>query len=313
MKKWIALLLAAVTALGMFAGCSGSGSDTDEDDFDVSSFWADITPGTFDDATGALAEILESGVLTVALSPDFAPMEFVDTSKSGQDQYVGFDPMLAQYLAYYFGVELEIQAMGFETCQTAVYTANVPMAISGFSVTPERAEQYELSDYYYAGENETEQVILVLESNAEKYTSFADLAGLDVGAQVASLQMNLLTAQIPDANPVTVADLGTGVLMLQNGEIEALCVAKGNATAIMASNSGLAIMEEQFEVSEEAENNVILITKGETDLLDAVNEALAKAYAAGIYGEMYAYAQELAGLETAEEITIEEETLAAEE
>ena len=33
----------------------------------------------------------EKDVLKVAISPDFAPMEFVDATKSGQDSYVGFD------------------------------------------------------------------------------------------------------------------------------------------------------------------------------------------------------------------------------
>ncbi len=47
----------------------------------------------------ALEKIKAEGVLTVALSPDFSPMEFVDSSKTGQDQYVGFDVTLAKYLA----------------------------------------------------------------------------------------------------------------------------------------------------------------------------------------------------------------------
>ena len=47
----------------------------------------------------AKVKTVNSGVLTVALSPDFAPMEFVDTSKTGQDQYVGFDVFLAKFLA----------------------------------------------------------------------------------------------------------------------------------------------------------------------------------------------------------------------
>ena len=45
--------------------------------------------------------IKKAGVLTVALSPDFSPMEFVDSSKEGQDAYVGFDVSLAKYLAEY--------------------------------------------------------------------------------------------------------------------------------------------------------------------------------------------------------------------
>ena len=43
-----------------------------------------------------------------------------------------------------------------EASQTAVYTGSVPMSISGYSWTEEREENYEISDYYYAGENEPE-------------------------------------------------------------------------------------------------------------------------------------------------------------
>ena len=54
----------------------------------------------------ALNSIKKSGVLTVALSPDFSPMEFVDSSKEGQESYVGFDVSLAKYLAEELGVQL---------------------------------------------------------------------------------------------------------------------------------------------------------------------------------------------------------------
>ena len=47
-------------------------------------------------------------------------MEFVDASKSGQDQYVGFDVSLAKYIAEYIGVDLSIEAMNFDACQTAL-------------------------------------------------------------------------------------------------------------------------------------------------------------------------------------------------
>ena len=41
--------------------------------------------------------------LTVAMSPDFAPMEFYDTAKSGNDAIVGFDVLLATYIAKELG------------------------------------------------------------------------------------------------------------------------------------------------------------------------------------------------------------------
>lgn len=254
----------------------------------------------------ALEKIKAEGVLYVALSPDFAPMEFVDASKSGQDQYVGFDVSLAKYLAEYLSVDLVIEPLSFDACQTAVYTGSVPMSISGFSWTEERAENYELSDEYIAGENETEQVILIKAEDAEKYTTAEDFNGLDVGAQIASLQMDYLTAQIPEANPITIGDINTGILELKSGNIVGLAVAKGNGESIMASNPDFVICDWQFDVSAESENNVIMITKGETELLAVVNEALAQAKAEGLYGPWYEEAKALALSDSATEVTMED-------
>ena len=289
MKKMIALLLALVLALSL-AACGNNPANTDE---------PQNTPAN------ALEKIKADGVLSVALSPDFSPMEFVDSSKTGQEQFVGFDVMLAQYIAESLGVELVIEPMSFDACQSAVYTASVPMSISGYSWTEERAENYELSDYYYAGDNETEQVLLIRAADAAKYTKAEDFNGLDVGAQNASLQMQLVTEQLADANPIAIGDITVGVMELKSGNIEALAVAKGNADMIIDANPDLMICEFQFEVKAEYEANVILITKGETELLEAVNAALAKAYAEGMYGPWYEAAVELGKSENATELTLE--------
>ena len=295
MKK-ISKLVCIIMCIAMVAALCACGSS-------ASTPSASDAPAS--EPQNALEKIKAEGVLTVALSPDFSPMEFVDASKSGQDQYVGFDVSLAKYIAEYIGVDLSIEAMNFDACQTAVYTASVPMAISGFSWTEERAENYNISDYYYAGDNETEQVLLIRSADADKYKAAEDFAGLDVGAQNASLQMQLVTEQLTDANPITIGDIGTGVLELQNGNIEALAVAKGNASMIISSNPDLAICSWEFDVKAEYEANVVLVTKGEDELLAVVNEALAKAYADGLYGEWYNAAVELAKSENATEVSVD--------
>ena len=269
MKKIIALLLAVLLVMCCFAGCAKK----------------------------------QAATMTVAISPDFAPMEFVDTSKSGQDQYVGFDVTLAKYIASEMGRTLVIKPMSFDACQAAVQTGNVDMSISGFSVTAERAENYNLSDYYYAGDNETEQAIITIKENEGKWTKAEDFAGKTVGAQTASLQMNLCNEQLPDSvNIKEFSDIGTAVEALRNGNIDALAVAKGNGDAILANNDALAFTGFEFEVSEEAENNVILLKKGNDELTKQVNEILAKALAAGLYGPWYEEAKKLAGIETAAEV-----------
>ena len=254
-------------------------------------------------------DIKAAGVLTVALSPDFSPMEFVDSSKEGQDAYVGFDVTLAKYIAEYFGVELDIQAMSFDACQTAVAMGAVDMSISGFAATPVRAENFELSDPYFTEDDTTGQVLLVKAENAEKYTTAEAFDGVEIGAQNASLQLDLVTSQLPNAKPYIIGEIGVGVLELQSGNIEAFAVAEANGIQIIANNTDLVIAPWQFEY--EDEGNVILIQKGNTALLEAVNAALAEAYAAQVYSGWYAEALELAAGESALEVTIEDAEEAA--
>ena len=310
-KPFVKVLSLALAALMLFALCACGTAETPAAGPTAAPAAAPASEAPAEteapaESQGVLDQIKADGVLYVTLSPDFAPMEFVESSKDGQEQYVGFDVTLAKYIADYIGVDLVIEPMSFDACQTAVYTGSVPMSISGYSWTEERSENYEISDYYYAGDNETEQVILIKKTDADKYTSAEDFSGVDVGAQNASLQMNLLTSQLPDANPITIGDLGVGVLELQNGSIEALAVAKGNAEMIIDSNPNLMICPWEFEVAAEYEANVILITKGETALLNVVNEALAKAYADGLYGTWYEDAVALAKSENAAEVSVED-------
>ena len=298
MKKLFAMLLALVMTMGLMA-CGAQPTATNDTDGDAAGDDAAVT-----EPANALEKIKADGVLTVALSPDFSPMEFVDSSKTGQEQYVGFDITLAKYIAENLGVELVIEPMGFDASQTAVYTGSVPMSISGYSWTEERAQNYELSDYYYAGENETRQALLIKKENADKYASPEDLAGQDVGAQNASLQMQLVTEQLADANPVAIGDITVGVMELKSGNIEALAVAYGNAEMIVDANPDLVICTWEFDVKAEYSANVIMMQKGETELLDAVNAILAQAKEANLYDGWYKDAVELGKSENAQELTL---------
>lgn len=267
MKKMIAVALVLVLALSALAGCSG-------------------TQG-------------EKKVLTVATSPDFAPMAFVstDANATGNDKFVGFDMMLAAYLAEEMDMELEIKAMSFDACQTAVGLGSVDMAISGFSWKEDRAENYNLSDYYWAGDNEDEQILITLAGNEGKYDSVEKLAGVKVGVQTASLQQSLAEEQLTESQIVVVSDLTTALMQMRNGDFDVMAVAGGNADAMMVNNTDIIKTGFNFEVDPKYTGNVILMTKGDDELTATVNELLAKAEAAGKYDEWYAIAQETAGIQ----------------
>ena len=270
MKKFIAMLMALTILLSLAACGAGSGSG---DEIKT------VTPGK----------------LTVALSPDFAPMEFVDPTKEGQDMYVGFDVSLSKFIAEELGLELVIMPMSFDACQTAVYAGTVDMSISGFSWTEEREQNYNMSDYYHAGDNEDEQVLITLASNGDKFATAEGLKGAKIGAQNASLQQSLTTEQLPDSELVIFTDIGTGVLQLKNGDFDCIAVADGNADAIIASNPEIALSGFKFFVDEKYTGNVILLQKGADELTDAVNNILSKAEQ--YYDKWYEDAKATAGID----------------
>ena len=261
MKKRFAIILCLFLCLSLLCGCGSS---------------ADPNP------------------LRVAMSPDYSPMEFVDPSRSGQDQFVGFDVSLAKFIAAEMGLELEIVPMSFDACQTAVTMGQVDMAISGFSWLPDREEKYNLSDTYHAGENESNQVLLTIPANLDQCANVESLTGLKVGAQTASLQEWLVQQQIPGATVVPYGDIATGIMQLKKGDFVAMAVAEGNADAIIASNPELCKAEFRFVLTSDLLDNLILMQKGDDALTATVNEILAKAKAAGHYEIWYAEALELA-------------------
>lgn len=274
MKKLISAALVLAMVLS-FAGCSSSKKET----------------------------------LKVATSPDFAPMEFVDSGKKGQESYVGFDITLAKYIAEGLGKELEIVPMSFDACQVAVEVGSVDMSISGFSWTAKRAENYNMSDYYYAGDNETEQTIVTTKANEGKFTSAADFSGKKIAAQTASLQLDLCKEQLPaDCEIVEVGDLTTAFLQLQNGDFDGIAVAVGQAKVFISNNAETtALSGFNFEVDPKSVGNVVLMPKGADELTAKVNEILAKAYNEGLYEKWYADALELSGVETAQEVSYDDD------
>lgn len=277
MKKMKKLFCAALAAAMLMATMSGCGSSQNR-----------------------LEKILESGKLVLATSPDFAPLEFEDLS-SGEAQYVGSDIELAKYIAEKLGVELEISAMDFSAVQAAIPSGQADIAISGFAKTEERAQNMELSTPFNITEDGG-QTVLVAKGQGANYTAAEDFSGLQIGAQNGSLQYNLVSSQLPDdVEIVPVGSLNDGVLMLETGKIDALASDLSNAELLLESHDGIETTDFMFEYS--SEGNVAAVKKGETELIEAVNEIIDEVNELGLYEQWKDEATELAkslGLEVNE-------------
>ena len=303
-KKSLVLLLAfCMIFTFMLGACGGGGSDESADgggDVDVAAAYNNY-----------LAEIGEpenpDGQLVVATSPDFAPMEFVDLSREGDDQYVGFDILLAKSLAVALNKELVIKPMSFDAVMAAVQTGSVDVGLSGFSWTEERAENYFLTRWYKAGENESEQTVITTKANEGKFSSVEDFAGYKVGAQVGSLQKILVETNLTESEMVLYDNLNDACTALLTGKIDALAVAVGNGESFISANpDDLVQCDFLFEIDELYKNNVCLVNKDNAELGEQINAVLEEQEATGIWDSWYEACQLLAEIKTIDELGYDE-------
>ncbi len=311
LKKYLVLLLGIIMIFSM-AACGGGSNESEEANSEETTEAEETS-----DVAAAYNKILEEieaeagetdGQLTVATSPDFAPMEFVDLARKDDAQYVGFDILLAKDIANKLGKELVIKPMSFDAVQAAVQTGSVDMGISGFSWTEERSENYSLTRWYKAGENETEQTVITTRDNDGKLTTADSYKGLKVGAQGGSLQKIMVETQLPDAELVLYENLNDACTALLTGKIDALAVATGNGEAFISANPDDLVMTGfEFEVDDLYKNNVVMINKDNTELCEQVNAILDQEEADGVWNGWYEASQLLAEIKTVDELGYDDE------
>lgn len=270
MKKLIAILLSALMLMSMFAGCVA-----DEP----------AAPGnnTYNIQT------VKEGYLTVITSPDYAPYEFYALDEAGNPSLAGFDMALAQYIADYLGLTLEVVPMDFNGIMGEMAAGTADLAIAGLSPDPAREDAMAFSDMYYEGK----QAFITTKANASKFTDLASTnkSEYQIAAQTGTIQNELATQYSPDAQLVNLVKATDIIAELVSGKIDGAYVEWDVAVAYSANYPELQIV---CEVPYDAEGNVIGVKKGNADLLKYVNEALNKCVDEGTFAQYVAKALEQA-------------------
>lgn len=313
--RWIVAAAAAVVTAGILSGCQAVGAaptiaadeglmTEDAPGADNGAEGSDKGQGTEAESTKAgekknrLEQILERGYLEVATEPYFAPNEFIDPSKQGDEQYVGSDIELAHLIADELGVELRIVPLEFSAVQTGVTEGKYDMAISALAYTPARAEAMELSNGYRFDNEAIQYGLMVRDEDLEDIKSAQDLADRVVVCQSGSLQEMFAKDQISACRELKRVSATTdGFLMVQEGKADAVVTEKTTAQLYIDANSGCkmsVVPDFSFAVDESTEGTRIGMPKGETELRDRINEILADVVESGIYDQWYLEYQDYA-------------------
>lgn len=294
MKKVLAIMFALTLLVSLLAGCGSTASDS-QDAAVESTPAADAAAedtASEEKAEGWWKEELTTvtdGVLTVATSPDFAPYEFYAIDEEGNAQLAGFDMALAQYIADYMGLTLEVVPMDFDGVLAEVTAGNVDLGMAGLSPDPDRMEAMDFSDIYYQGG----QSLVTVQANKDKWASLEELndSSLTIGAQLGSIQYDLAMENTPDADVVQLAKVTDVVSELLGGKLDAGYIETVVAESYAKNYPDLYIA---FDVPYEVEGSSIGVVKGNEALMAGVNEAIAAALADGSLDTFVAEANELA-------------------
>lgn len=150
-KRLFALAALLLSAVLVFAGCSSGGSNS----------------------TDPLAD----GKLDVAMDDTYVPMEYRDNNNN----LVGFDVDLSEALAKQMGVKAEIHCVAWDGIFTGLTSNQYDVIISTTSITPERKENYQVSDPYMSN-----GIVIVgrKDYGDSAAKTFQELEGKTVGVQI---------------------------------------------------------------------------------------------------------------------------------
>lgn len=217
-----------------------------------------------------------SGTLTVCSDVPYPPFEdFDETSESG---FKGFDIDIVQAIADGLELELAVKDSSFDALQSgqALNAAQCDIAASAMTITEERKAALDFSDGYY----DSQQSLLVAEDS--DIASIEDLDGVKVGVQQGTTGKAYAEENATGAELVSFPSDAEMFQAIKAGQVEALL--QDLPVNINHQDQGGFSVVETYSTDE---SYGLAMKKGNTALVEAVNEQLSEMRDDGTYDEIY--------------------------
>lgn len=294
------LALAAVFALAAVAtGCSGQEKEAETQAAASSQAGAGAegeTAGSADAKSDLEAtryeNILSSGVLKIGTEGTYKPFTYHDEN----NELCGYDVEVGKMIGDKLGVKTEFSEITWEGLLTSLDTGTVDLVLNQVGVTPEREEKYDFSDPYLYS-----YIALITLDDNEEITDWESAEGKKTSLNVSSNYAGIAEQYGMD---ITASDtFSKDIELLLAGRTD--CVINNT----IAFNDFLTQKPDTpikiVAVQETPDTVAIPIPKGNEDLLEAVNQAIAELREDGTLTEL---SEKYLGKDFSREMTLEELT-----
>jgi polar amino acid transport system substrate-binding protein len=221
-------------------------------------------------------QTVSSGTLTVCSDVPYPPFEdFDDTSESG---FKGFDIDIVQAIADGLDLELAVKDSSFDALQSgqALNAGQCDLAASAMTITEERQAALDFSEGYY----DSQQSLLVPEGS--DIASIDDLDGVKVGVQQGTTGKSYAEENATGAELVSFPSDAEMFQAIKAGQVDALL--QDLPVNINHQDAGGFSVVETYSTDE---SYGLAMKKGNTELVEAVDEQLAALREDGSYDEIY--------------------------
>ena len=234
-----------------------------------------------------LEQIKEKGYIEFCTEPYWAPNEFIDPTKTGDEQYVGTDIELAKLIAEKIGVDLKINALDFSAVLVGTADGKCDMAISAIAWNEQRQMAMNLSNGYYTDSENDGYGFIVREGDEEKYNTIESLADATVITQSGSVQEGYYTKFCNNAkNFKLVSNMTDAYLAVAENKADVCITSLSSARLYAQANGGLVIPDFKFE-TDPREGAIVVATTldGTESLMEVINEVVDEVVESGKYIE----------------------------
>lgn len=272
MKKINILMLAAISALTMAACGSSKPAETAAPagaatEADSSAASAETT------ATEEKSSSYAGKTLIMGTNAEFPPYEYHEG-----DKIIGIDAEIAAAIAAEMGASLEISDMAFDAILPAVQSGKIDFGAAGMTITEERLKNVDFSDTYASAT----QAIIVPEGS--EITGPDDLAGKLIGVQQGTTGDLYASDDFGDENVQRFPKGADAIQALSSDKVDAVIIDNSTAKALVERTSGLQVLDTAYAEEEYA----ICVKKGNEELLNGINAAIAKLKESGALDEIVA-------------------------